>query len=266
MRIKNKLGMFLHTRYIDIIEGIKLANKLKVDGIQIYALNDKFYLINYSLKEVYSLSQYIRNQGLEVSALAINFGDNGLLTDNLEKIVEKYKRIVEIGKILNSNIITAHIGEIQRDSNSKEYEMMFDMCNTIGTISTQMESTFAIETGSEEVEILIDFLDSVQSNGLAVNFDPANIVMSKKGDPIESIKVLKRYLVHTHMKDCKKGVKGNSPGFTETLLGDGDINFTSILECLEEIDYFGYLTVERNEYKNVDTGMERSIRNFRKYY
>jgi L-ribulose-5-phosphate 3-epimerase len=263
---KNKLGMFLYTRYIDIIEGIKLASKLKVDGIQIYALNDKFSLINYSSKEVYNLSQHISNQGLEVSALAINFGVNGLLTDNVEKLVEKYKRIVDIGKVLNSNIITAHIGEIPMDSNLKEYEMLFDICNTIGTISTQMESTFAIETGSEEVETLIDFLDSIHSNGLAVNYDPANIVMSNKGDPIESIKFLERYLVHTHMKDCKREDKGESTSYTETLLGDGDINFTSILEGLKEIDYSGYLTVERNEYKNVYTDMEQSIKNFRSYY
>ncbi|MBT2636644.1 sugar phosphate isomerase/epimerase family protein [Bacillus sp. ISL-39] len=261
----NKLGMFLHTRYIDIIEGIKLANKLKVDGIQIYALNDNFSLINFSTKEVSNLFQYISSQGLEVSALAINFGINGLLTENPEKLVEQYKRIVDIGKMLNSNIITAHIGEIPRDSNQKEYEQMFEMCNTLGIISAQMESRFAIETGSEEVEVLINFLDSVKSSGLAVNYDPANIIMSQKGDPIESIKVLRRYLVHTHMKDCKKGDKRNPTGFTETLLGDGDINFPSILESLKEIDYSGYLTIERNEYINMDTGMEQSMKNFRKY-
>ena len=45
------------------------------------------------------------------------------------------------------------------------------------------------------------FLDSLLSRGVAVNLDPANLVMVTDDDPVEAVYTLKDYIVHTHAKD-----------------------------------------------------------------
>ena len=65
-----------------------------------------------------------------------------------------------------------------------------------------MNAYFAIETGPETAAHLKSFLDTLSTNGVSVNFDPANMVMVTGDDPAEGAScLLKDYIVHTHVKD-----------------------------------------------------------------
>lgn len=59
----------------------------------------------------------------------------------------------------------------------------------------------AIETGPEISADLKVFLDDLHSTGVAVNLDPANLVMVTGDDPVQAVYNLKDYIVHTHAKD-----------------------------------------------------------------
>lgn len=58
-----------------------------------------------------------------------------------------------------------------------------------------------LETGPEPAKTLKGFLDGLHSRGVAVNLDPANLVMVSGDDPVEAAHTLKDYIVHTHAKD-----------------------------------------------------------------
>ncbi len=53
---------------------------------------------------------------------------------------------------------------------------MLRVCNEIGDLAFRFGGFFAIETGSEKAIVLKRFLETANSKGLAVNFDPANII------------------------------------------------------------------------------------------
>lgn len=57
--------------------------------------------------------------------------------------------------------------------------------------------------------MLAEFLDSLDSTGVAVNLDPANLVMVTGDDPVQAVYNLRRYIVHTHAKDGIKLADGN---------------------------------------------------------
>ena len=123
-----------------------------------------------------------------------------------------------------------------------------------------MQAHFAIETGPETSLTLKGFLDSLHSTGVAVNLDPANLVMVTGDDPVKAVHNLKDYIVHTHAKDGRKllerdpeiiyGLRTDDSvvedaAFIELPLGTGDVDFPAWMRALEEIGYRGFLTIER---------------------
>ena len=54
---------------------------------------------------------------------------------------------------------------------------MQEACVALAEYADSIGSHFAIETGPETSETLKKFLDSLGSRGVAVNLDPANLVM-----------------------------------------------------------------------------------------
>ena len=122
---------------------------------------------------------------------------------------------------------------------------------------------FAIETGPEPAVRLKAFLDSLDSRGVAVNLDPANLVMVTDDDPVQAVYTLRDYIVHTHAKDgrllkktdpqviydffAEGGIGDLRLGdyFLETPLGQGAVDFDRYLGALKEIGYKGFLTIER---------------------
>jgi len=131
----------------------------------------------------------------------------------------------------------------------------------LSRFADEMKSHFAIETGPEPAKVLRQFLDSLNSHGVAVNLDPANLVMVVGDDPVDAVKTLGDYIVHTHAKDGKMlrpcnpeviygvidhdTIATSTPAFAELPLGEGDVNFPTYIQALKEIGYDGFLTIER---------------------
>jgi sugar phosphate isomerase/epimerase len=265
-----KIGVMVDSFKIKLEEGIKKAAEVGAQGLQIYAIDLekpggpvrdlRQHLWSYT-KEIMKL---IKENGLQVSALCSEMGGfahNALL--NPEKI-EKTKKIITLACEMDTNVVTAHIGIIPEDTTIDTYKIMQDACGEIGEFAAQYGVRFAIETGPETTESLKKFIDSIESKGIGVNFDPANLVMLIGDDTVKGVHILKDYIVHTHAKDgvmfkpsYPQRVYGIMPKHVETLkneserkymempLGEGQVDFKSWIEALELIGYKGFLTIER---------------------
>ena len=110
-------------------------------------------------------------------------------------------------------------------------------------------TTLALETGLESGQVLRAFLDRFDTGGLGVNLDPANLLMNGF-DPYESARALHSKIVHGHAKDARAA--NASRAGQEVPLGHGDIDWLRYLGVLEEINYRGWLTIER------ETGDQRA--------
>ena len=122
---------------------------------------------------------------------------------------------------------------------------------------------FAVETGPEKATTLRAFLDSLGCKGMGVNLDPANLVMVAGDDPVAAVHTLAPYIVHTHAKDgvmvayhdpeiiydfFAEGGIGDlrlDDCFREVPLDQGSVPWDKYLAALRDIQYDGYLTIER---------------------
>ena len=244
-------------------ESLRMAAELGFDGVQIYATKGSFSPDTLGAEEKRKYRAELRACGLEVSALCGDMGGYGfeIAADNPERI-EKTKRIIELAAEFETAVVTTHIGVIPSDRQEERYRVMQSALTECGIYAAGHGVTLAIETGPEPAAVLQGFVEGT-SGGVGVNLDPANFVMVTGQDPVEAVKLLGQYIVHTHVKDgvmhkrtdpkiiydcfARGGIEALnvSDYFTETPVGEGDVDFPAYLRALRAVGYDGYLTVER---------------------
>lgn len=282
MGISNKIGVIVDSFKVGVREGLVKAKNVGADGVQIYAVSGEMDPDNLSTAQRKELKEYIASLGLEISALVGDLSGHGFQdkNENAWKI-EKSKRILDLAVELGTNVVTTHIGIVPDDKNGEIYEAMQKACDELSSYATSVNAYFAIETGPETSAHLKSFLDTLSTNGLSVNFDPANMVMVTGDDPVQGVYNLKDYIVHTHAKDGIRlvevdpriiyGSLGFEPlshekiaematggeFFREVPLGEGKVDWPAYIQALQDIGYKGYLTIERE----VGTNPEADIAN-----
>lgn len=289
--ITNKIGVIVDSFQLGVKEGLLKAKKVGADGVQMYAVKGELDPANLSPAARKEWKAYIESLGLDISALVGDLGGHGFQdpAENRAKI-DKSKRIMELGLELGTNIITTHIGIVPNDKNGRVYETMHNACEELAQYANEMNAFFAIETGPETSAHLKLFLDGLGTKGVAVNFDPANMVMVTGDDPVQGVYTLKDYIVHTHAKDGIKlsdvdprDVYGDygyevqlnhediakmaesGPGFREVPLGEGSIDWAAYLRALQEIGYNGYLTIEREVGTNPEGDISKAVEFLKTY-
>ena len=272
---KFPIGVMLESFHKPAAEAMDIAQSLGAQGLQVYAtpkaLEGKGIATPAAQKEFFKM---VKDHGLVISALC---GDLGHGFGNAElnpDLIEKSKRILDLAMTFETNIVTTHIGVVPSDPNHPRYKIMQDACGELAAYADTLGAHFAIETGPETSLVLKGFLDSLHSTGVAVNLDPANLVMVTGDDPVKAVHNLKDYIVHTHAKDGRKlddrdpeiiyGLRPGdplvtNPAFIELALGDGDVPFPAYLKALEEIGYKGFLTIEREVGDNPTADIEKAV-------
>lgn len=240
-------------------EALLLAAASGADGIQLYATHGELAPESMDAAARRDFRSRVADAGLKISAVCGDLGCGFANAALNPELIRRSKLIMELAKELGTDIVTTHIGVVPADKKAERYAIMQDACGELARYANDLGSHFAVETGPERSEVLKEFLDGLGSKGVAVNFDPANLVMVAGERPETAVKNLGEYIVHTHAKDGRQifyrdpevifGLKPDDgikqPSFEELPLGEGDVNFPQYLTALEATGYRGYLTVER---------------------
>ncbi len=255
------IGVIIDSFKKDVKSAIAEAIKIKAQGLQMYVTkgeNSFEVLVGDKRKE---LLKYVKENGLKFSALCGDLGHGFMNPELNPTLIEKSKRMLDMAKEMECDVLTTHIGVVPEDKSIDRYKIMQDACFQLAEYADSIDAHFAVETGAERTIVLKEFLDALGSKGVGVNFDPANLVMVFDDDIVDSVYDLKDYIVHTHAKDGIKikdanieemfGVIPAPAGWKESdycievPLGQGSVDFARYLKALEDIGYRGFLTIER---------------------
>jgi sugar phosphate isomerase/epimerase len=136
---------------------------------------------------------------------------------------------------------------VQANRNFDENNKLVDRLSRVAKHLGQHGITMLFETGQETADTLWQFLGALDQNGAGntgVNFDPANMILYDKGDPIASLKKLMPRVKQVHIKDA---VRTKTPGTwgSEVAIGEGEVDWKAFLQTLAEGDFKGALVIER---------------------
>jgi len=279
-----KIGALSESFLLPIHEVIEISVKLGLDGLQLYAARGELTPENLDGQAKKKLVAHMRDARLVCSAVCGDLGGHGfqIAKENPKKI-EQSKAIANLASELGTRVVTTHIGVIPEDVHSDRYQVMQEACIELGDYAHKSGVTFAIETGPEPVKRLKRFLDSLNTKGMGVNYDPANLIMVLDEDPVPGVILVGDYIVHTHAKDgvhlascdpvsvydafAKGGIAGFDFGnyFNETPLGEGSVAWDAYIQALKGIGYDGFLTIEREIGNNPIQDIQTAVSMLRKF-
>ena len=255
------IGVMLDSFRLPTREAVKRAASIGAQGLQMYSTSGENSPENLKGAARRELLDFVKSNGLVFSAICGDLGRGFGHKELNPELIEKSKRILDLAKDLETDVVTTHIGVVPEDPSHERYKIMQDACRQLAEYADSIGSHFAVETGPETSATLKKFLDGLDSTGVGVNLDPANLVMVTGDDPVVAVHNLKRYIVHTHAKDGVMLHKTNPeyiygvtpapedlagiPFFHEVPLGEGSVNFPTYLKALEDIGFKGFLTIER---------------------
>jgi len=259
-------------------EGVRKSKEVGADGIQIYASSGEVSPEQMDAAARADFRAFCDDLDLEISALCADLGGHGfqIPADNVWK-VERSRKIVDLAVDLGADVVTTHIGCVPDEAADPTYQIMLKACRELGDYADERSITFAVETGPETAARLTAFLDDVDSAGIGANYDPANLVMVTGDDPVQGVYALRNHIVHTHAKDgvqykpcdpvkiydafARGGIEGLNFGdyFDEVPLGQGKVDFDAYLAALADIDFHGFLTIEREVGKNPEKDIRTAV-------
>ena len=155
-----------------------------------------------------------------------------------------FKGNISVAKELGLKLITFHAGFLPHEASDPAFAKLMDRIRQIGELFGEHGLDLGFETGQETADTLKDFLDQLGLPNVGVNFDPANMILYDKGDPIDALKTLAPYLKQCHIKDANRTTQPGTWG-EEVQTGTGQVDWKAFLNTLGELGYEGVFAIER---------------------
>ena len=167
------------------------------------------------------------------------FGDPALRAERLDIFRWAVDRTVDVGV----ELLTTHGGFIPEPGDPGRTDFLDCLCEALDYAEAR-GVTLALETGQESAELLRRTIDELEAPNLKVNFDPANMILYGREDPIHAVEILGPDIAHVHVKDGRAPEKEGEWG-EEVPLGEGEVGMRAYIEALVVAGYTGPLIIER---------------------
>jgi len=154
------------------------------------------------------------------------------------------KAIAVLAESMKLRLVTFHAGFLPHDERDPQFTKLLHRIRLVADIFAAAGIDLGFETGQENAASLLEFLEKLTRHNVGVNFDPANMILYDKGNPIEALRILGPWLKQCHIKDAKKTRQPGTWG-DEVVVGTGEVNWTEFFRVLEELKFSGDCCIER---------------------
>ena len=166
----------------------------------------------------------------------------GIVPDGCwEKNKAIFAKAAKLAKELGAPYLSAHAGFLD-EADPAAYAKFVERVSWMRDECARNGVSLILESGQETADDLAKFLKEVP--GVGINFDPANMILYGKGDPVSAMKTLAPWIRQIHVKDARfaavPGVWGD-----ETPWGEGEVGGDAFIDELLAIGYEGNFVIER---------------------
>jgi sugar phosphate isomerase/epimerase len=151
---------------------------------------------------------------------------------------------VELAQQLGLKLVTFHAGFLPHAEDDPNFLKLKQRLSQVAEIFSTRGIALALETGQETASSLVDFISQLNHPNVGINFDPANMILYDKGNPIQALRTLGPWIRQVHIKDAKR-TRASGTWAEEVAVGTGEVNWKDFFAALDELNFDGNLCIER---------------------
>jgi sugar phosphate isomerase/epimerase len=150
----------------------------------------------------------------------------------------------DLASKMGLKLVTFHAGFLPHEESDPSFAKLLARLRQIADLFAARKMTIGLETGQEAAATMAGFLEKLARPNVGVNFDPANMILYDKGDPVVALRTLGPWLTQCHLKDA---IRTKTPGTwgEEVRLGTGQVDWKAFFQTLATVGFKGNLCIER---------------------
>lgn len=238
-----KIGLRLESLGLPLRQSLDEAARIGAAGVQTDAAGD-LTPDNLSQSGRRAFLVRLRTLNLELSALGCPLRRGLGAAEDQQQRIEHVRKVMALAYELGPRLVVLAAGSVPEKEDEPEARRLREGLTALGQHGDRIGVTLALEAGLESGEVLAKYLATFDTGSLAANLDPANLLLHGF-DPLRAVRDLLGRIAQVHARDCRKA--SASRAAQEVPLGHGDIDWLAFVEALAEVEYRGWLVVEREQ-------------------
>ncbi|TWU26113.1 sugar phosphate isomerase/epimerase family protein [Bythopirellula polymerisocia] len=162
---------------------------------------------------------------------------------DLDRRVSATLDAMRLASSLQARVLVCNLGRLPVNPESSDWGTLADVIGTLTTHGMRLGVQLAARAGFDSCVQLADFVGSFPEGTLSLDLHPVNL-MAEGHSPTEFVSALGQHIAHVHAVDSVRDFSADRN--IEVELGRGSADFPALLGNLEEFEYRGWVTIERN--------------------
>jgi len=161
-----------------------------------------------------------------------------------EENLKNIRAAATLARKLGLKLVTFHAGFLPPDESDPAFAKMLQRLDEVADLFMVHNILLGLETGQETAEELAGLLQKLNHPNIGVNFDPANMILYDKGDPVKALRTLAPWIRQVHIKDARRTrVPGNWG--EEVVVGTGEVDWPAFFATFKKVIFDVNLAIER---------------------
>ncbi len=229
-----------------LLEAIELAAKIGYTGIEIFGVPQHLPR-DVSDETVEQAARALGKQGLEAVTLCTYLGEFAAKSDEeSERDLDDLLRYLDIAEALDCDMIRVMPGgphdprDAREDHWGRAAHYLAECCDRAlpRGLGIVVENNRGL---SATLDFTLELVAMVDRPNLGINYDPGNLYRMGKYYAIEALERLGDLVWNVQVKDADKSTGEDR---WQLLLGEGQVDYESIVSWLVETEYDGFLSAE----------------------
>jgi sugar phosphate isomerase/epimerase len=222
------------------------AAQLNADAVEINAWT-QLRPADMSRTAVRHFRKLIADLNLTVAAVHFPTQVGYDIADDLDRRIDATKQAMTMAYELGCNVVVNHIGRVPEEVSGPRWSTLVQALTDLGNHGQRAGAWLAAKTATEDGATLKGLIDVLPVHSLGVDFDPAGLIINGH-DPSEAIEHLGQQVMSFRARDAVTDLSAGRG--VEVELGRGSVDWAKLLGVLEEHNYNGHLTVDRETSDN----------------
>ncbi len=249
-----EIGVFIHSTGIeDPFESIKTIKEWGFRCTQLGVVPPEFYTDENAKKVLAAMAE----TGVESVGFFVGFPGESYASmqdvgetvgfafpEKLSERMDIMRAAIDFAAKCRQPGVLVHMGFLPDDQSSPIYKQMWDAMCTCADECRKHKMFMGLETGQEQADHLAAFLKSLGRDNVYINFDPANLILYGKDNPVEAFKRIGQHVISCHAKDGVWPTEEGQLG-SEMPLGEGQVSIPDFVQALKEMYFKGPIVIER---------------------
>jgi sugar phosphate isomerase/epimerase len=218
-------------------KALHTAAAIGCDGVQFDARNE-VHPAELSETGRRQLRKMLDDLNLRVGSVAFPTRRGYADPNDLERRVDATLAAMVLASQLRAPVLVCNLGGLTAST-----ERLTEVFTALGAHGMRLGVQLAAQARFTSFEQLAEFIATLPEGSLFLDLHPAHL-LAQGHSPSEFVSTLGQHIAHVHAVDA---VRDFSTGRNlEVELGRGSADFPSLLGQLEEFEYRGWITIERN--------------------